>query len=59
MPRIEQHNAIPTPAHLPPKTEAEIEAEALAWCERMENKFSMKKSNYKAKTRGSYESRNR
>lgn len=44
---------------MPPKSDAELEAEALAWCERMEGKLSKKKSNYKPKRRGRYANSNR
>jgi hypothetical protein len=47
------------PIHMPPKSDAELEAEALAWCEKMEGKLSKKKSNYKPKRRGQYENSRR
>lgn len=34
------------------KTEAELEAEALAWCERMGRKLNAKKSDYRPKRPG-------
>jgi len=47
------------PVHMLPKTDEELEAEALAWCEKMEDKLSKKKSNYKPKRRGGYDRCNR
>jgi hypothetical protein len=42
---------------MPPLSEAELEAEALAWFEKMEGKLNKKRSNYGPKRRGRYEDR--
>ena len=52
MSRIGRNDAEPRPVHMPPKTPAELEAEALAWCESMGNKLNAKKSGYKPKRSG-------
>lgn len=38
------------PVHMPPKTEAELEAEAVNWCEKLSHKLDTKRS--KTKRRG-------
>jgi len=43
------------PVHVPPKSAAELEAEALAWCEKLSRKLDTKRS--RAKRRGNYERR--
>ncbi len=50
MPRTEINDAMPRPVHLPPKTEAELEAEAVRWCEKLSHKLDTKRS--KPKRRG-------
>ncbi len=45
------------PVHMPPKSEAELEAEAIRELERMERALNAKKSNYRPKRRGRYEDR--
>jgi hypothetical protein len=57
MPRIERHETMSRPVHMPPMTEAELEAEAIRELERMERALNAKKSNYRPKRRGRYEDR--
>ena len=52
MARIETNDAAARPDHMPPMTEAELEAEAVNWCERMGRALDRKKSGYKPKRRG-------
>lgn len=46
------------PVRMPPQSDAELEAEALNWCERLSQKLTKKHSKSKT-SRGSYDSRNR
>lgn len=46
------------PSHLPPKSDAELDAEALEWCEHISRKLTKKRSKGKTR-RGTYDSRNR
>ena len=59
MARIETNDAATRPERVPPRTEAELEAEAVRWCERMGSKLNAKKSNYRPKSRGQYENSRR
>ncbi len=56
-------NTMPTqearPIHMPPKSDAELEAEAITELERMERARNAKKSGYKPKRRGGYDRCNR
>jgi len=52
MARIETNDAVTRPDHVPPRTEAELEAEAVNWCERMGRALDRKKTGYKPIRRG-------
>ena len=45
------------PVHMPPKTEKQLEAEAVKWCEKLSRKLDTKRS--KTKRRGQYENSRR
>lgn len=44
MPGTEINDTMARPVHMPPRTEAELEAEALAWCEKLSRKLDTKRS---------------
>lgn len=52
MPRIEHVTVEARPVHMPPLSDAELEAEAIRELERMERALNAKKSGYKPKRRG-------
>ncbi|WP_428558893.1 MAG: hypothetical protein ACP59X_12875 [Solidesulfovibrio sp. DCME] len=45
------------PVHLPPKSDEEMEREAIRELERMERALNAKRSNYRPKRRGRYANR--